>query len=258
MAASSVRDRALVVRPDECAEPGDLVGIAHVHGIEVDAGTPDDLRKLGRRGEVIRYGALDHHRARAVSGVDGVVIAELEGVAIGVQAETGGRSHLEQRDRLTDLREQRQDRGEPRGVVGLHRPTDGGLQHELAVLDDPVAEGLELVERGAEVPGEREDERDLPLHRRQLVDDLEQLGVVGRAPGELGVHRREVERVDIGEHPIPLRRERFVARRGLLCGCLIDHHGDIEARGTPLTGRGILDSPPRRWKSAGPGVGRAF
>ncbi len=67
---AQARTPIVVLGPDQRVQPRDVVGASHVERVEVDAAAPDDLgQAIGHRHRPL-HRAIEHHRARAVVGVE--------------------------------------------------------------------------------------------------------------------------------------------------------------------------------------------
>lgn len=91
----------VVFGPDERVEPGQVVGVGDVEGVEVDAGTPGDVGQAAGRC-ASGGGAFE----------DGFAVADQVGavpvcVPVGVEAQAGGGADLQQRQRLAQGGEDR-------------------------------------------------------------------------------------------------------------------------------------------------------
>jgi hypothetical protein len=92
-------------------------------------------------------------------------------VAVGEQAQSRGRAHLQQRQRLRQPRERRQQRGAARRLVGLRAPGEDDRADLVRVLQDELLQ-VTAVARGAEqVPHRGKDEVGLLLRFRQRRDE---------------------------------------------------------------------------------------
>ena len=106
----------LLFRPYQGLEPAHLVGVADVHGIEVDPCPPGDLGKACGHRDGTRGRAREHRGPRSPPGVEPGPVAVRIAEPVRVQAEAGRGPDLEQGQRLWQ-------HAASNGTSTAHRPT---------------------------------------------------------------------------------------------------------------------------------------
>jgi hypothetical protein len=180
----------VLLRPDEVGEPGHRVVVGHRERVEVDAGPPrhsgngDPFREAAGHlaGQTRALPRGDQSRLRR-PGV---------GVAVGVEAQSGARPNLDERQGLltSDRRERRGQGRQTAHLVGLGRAAEDRRPDAPVVCEERLAKtGVGTRCRDAVPAGGREDQVRLLLDLRQLRQQGQDVGIVGdaaRPAGEAG------------------------------------------------------------------------
>jgi hypothetical protein len=136
--------------------------------------------------------------------VPGVVV----GVAVDEQVEPGAGARLDQRQRLRQLRQGRQQDRAASRLVGLRAPGQDQLGQFGPGLAGQFAQRPDRGRRAEQVAGRREHQVRLALVRRQRGDEAHQCRVAGDRFGQYLVGRRPASRLQPAELPVGPRHRR--------------------------------------------------
>jgi hypothetical protein len=188
--------------PDQAGQPADVIVAADVQRIEVKPGPPGDHgRPVRQRHRPVRH-APQGGRLRVLAGdpVPGVVV----GVTVGQQGESGAGADLDQRQRLRQPGQRRQQRGTAGGLVGLRSPGHHHGGQLIAVAADQRPQPGDSGGLAQQVAGRREQQVGLALLRRQRAEETQYGGVTGDRRGQCLIGRAAVAGI-LGECPVVLR-----------------------------------------------------
>jgi hypothetical protein len=168
--------------PDQRAQPGPVVGVGRVERIQVDADTRHHVRQPTGQGHAPGRGAGEVDRTARADRSPVVLVA----VSVGIQAEPGGGSHLDERERPVQPRQDREQGRAPGRFVGLGGPDGHDRPQPRAVVDDPAAEVPAVRGSPLQVLHRGEEQVRLALAHRQRGEELQDVRIVrdvGREPG---------------------------------------------------------------------------
>ena len=189
-----------VLRPDQRLQPGHVGRVGDVERVQVQPGPPHHLRTPLRR---LGAGQVTVEQRLAVADPP---IAVAVGVPVRVEAQPGGGADLQQRQRLRQRGEHRQQSRAASRLVRLRGPHPHLRRHVRPVPHHVRAERRRVVHRPAAQPHHPEQQVRLTLGRRQRVEQGEQLRVTGDHPRQPLVRRGHAARLTLGEDPIDVCR----------------------------------------------------
>ncbi len=143
-------------------------------------------------------------------------------VAIGQQAQTGRGTHFQQRQRLRQARQHRQERGATTRLIGLRAMCQHRRAHGGCVLAQQAVELRPVARRSAHMAQRGEQQVGLALFIRQCGEEFQRERIGGDTDGECLVERRTAMRLDLGKSP--------VTRRELFAHCIPRHWMHVAPR----------------------------
>jgi hypothetical protein len=156
-----------VLRPDEGVEPGEVCRVRHVERVEIQAGPPHDLGKPSRR----RHPSRRAHQDRLA--ITDHLVAVAVGIPVRIEAQPAGCADLQQRERLRQPGEHRQQNRTPPSLVRLHDP-DTHLRLDLRpVRHREATERGRILDRTSEQADDAEQQIRLPFRRRERAEQCE-------------------------------------------------------------------------------------
>ncbi len=125
---------------------------------------------------------------------------------VGVEAQAGGRAHLEQRQRLRQPGQHGCHDAHAARLIGLGPALKRGLAHHVPMGEHPLAIVVVGRQRRAVQPCGGQDQIGLPLGQGQLFDAGQHFRVVGQAPAQHLVDRAVAGGLDLREVQIGSRQ----------------------------------------------------
>ncbi len=170
-------DPALLPRPDQAFEPTDIVVAGRVERVEVDSLPPDHLgHPAGQWHRALEVAGQDR-RLRVGAGDHAPVV--VVAVAVDQQREPRRPPHLDQRQRLGEPPQRREDRGATRRFVGLGAPLQHHLDQPVVPVGHQVAKVGHIRDSVQQKACGGEDQVRLALLARQAGQEAEDGLVVG-------------------------------------------------------------------------------